>query len=141
MAIKVFLDANIILEYILKREKYNEAAVIFQSQKESKVRLFVSSSVLHIVGYYLTKKLGVKIAKLTLVRFLDIAKVIDANHNYAIMALESDFLDIEYAIQYYTALKNRMDYLITFDKDFQKFSSDKLEILNPQIFAQKLSKI
>ncbi|WP_442794826.1 type II toxin-antitoxin system VapC family toxin [Pelobium manganitolerans] len=141
MAIKVFLDANIILEYILKREKYNEAAVIFQSQKESKVRLFVSSSVLHIVGYYLTKNLGVKIAKLILVKFLDIAKVIDANHNYAIMALESDFLDIEDAIQYYTALKNRMDYLITFDKDFQKFSSDKLEILNPQIFAQMLSKI
>ena len=85
--------------------------------------------------------MGVKIAKLILVKFLDIAKVIDANHNYAILALESDFLDIEDAIQYYTALKNRMDYLITFDKDFQKFSSDKLEILNPQIFAQMLSKI
>ncbi|RKD18613.1 hypothetical protein BCY91_14835 [Pelobium manganitolerans] len=107
MAIKVFLDTNIILEYILKREKYNEAAVIFQSQKESTVQLFVSSSVLHIVGCYLTKKLGVKIAKLTLVRFLDIAKVIDANHNYAIMASESDFLDIEDAIQYYTALKKQ----------------------------------
>lgn len=140
MATKVFLDANIILEYVLKREKYDEAVLVFELQKEFKIRLFISSSILHIVGYYLTKNFGVKTAKLTLVKFLDIAKVIDANHDHAIKALESDFLDIEDSIQYYTALKNKMDYFITFDKDFQKFTSDKLEILDPQTFVQRLSK-
>lgn len=138
MASKVFLDANIILDFVLKRANHNEAKIVFELEQKHKIRLFISSSILHIIGYYLSKNLGIHVAKQTLIKLLDIVEVIDANHEIALRALESDFLDIEDSLQYFIAIKSKMDYLITFDKDFQKYNSDKLPIIEPFLLVQKL---
>ena len=55
MAFKVFLDANVILGYVLKRDDYIQAKALFELEQELKIKFYMSSSVVHIIGYFLTK--------------------------------------------------------------------------------------
>ena len=105
---------------------------IFILEEKQKIKLFISSSILHIVSYWLTKSLGFVVAKMTLLKLMNHVRVIGGNHESSIRALESDFTDIEDGLQYFTALVNKMDYIISFDKGFQKFSSEKLPIIDAQ---------
>ncbi len=130
MATKVFLDANVILDFVLKRNNHETVRSIFLLEEQQKINLFVSSSILHIVSYWLTRSLGSIVAKTTLLKLLDHVKVVESNHESSVRALESEFTDIEDALQYFTALSNKMDYIISFDKGFLKFNSEKLPIVN-----------
>lgn len=139
MALKIFLDANIILEFVLKRKNFEDVKSIFEIEQNAKIKLYISSSILHIVGYWLTKYLGVDVAKTTLLKLLEHIKVIDSNHEGALEALKSDFKDIEDAIQYFTALNHKMDYLISFDIDFKKFANSKLPIVDVKDFIKLMT--
>lgn len=139
MALKIFLDANIILEFVLKRKNFEDVKSIFEIEQNAKIKLYISSSILHIIGYWLTKYLGVDVAKTTLLKLLEHIKVIDSNHEGTLEALKSDFKDIEDAIQYFTALNHKMDYLISFDIDFKKFANSKLPIVDVKDFIKLMT--
>lgn len=139
MANKVFLDANVILDFILKRENYQSIKLIFELEERNRIKLFMSLSVLHIVAHWLTKYLGNEVTKITMLRLLDHIKIVDGNHNICVKALESAFNDIEDAIQYQVALHHKIDFIISSDKDFQKYSSEKLPIVDALIFNQLFS--
>jgi predicted nucleic acid-binding protein len=140
MAIRVFLDANVILDFVLKRENYQSVKVLFELEEKNKIKLFMSNSILHIIAHWLTKYLGSAIAKTTMLKLLDHIKVVEGNHDSSVKALESKFNDIEDAIQYHIALHNKMDFIISLDQNFQKFTSNNLPILEPKLFSNGLSK-
>ena len=121
MATKIFLDANVVLDYVLKRNHYLTIRELFVLAQESKIRFYISSSIVHILGYILTKHLGYAVAKTTILKLLDSIQVIDGNHATTILALLSENPDIEDALQFEIAHKNKMDFFITLDKKFQKF--------------------
>ena len=130
MVNKIFVDANVILDFILKRKQFESAKILFELAERNRIRLFISSSVLHIIAHWLTKYLGSDISKTTMLSLLNLVKVIEGNHDCAVKALESKFVDIEDGFQYFIALLNKMDYIVSFDIGFQKYSSEKLPIIN-----------
>jgi len=134
MALKIFLDANVILDFVLKRKNYEDVKLIFEQEEKGNIKLFIGSSILHIIGYWLTKYLGAVVAKTTILKLLEHIKVVDGNREIALDALQSNFIDIEDALQYFTALHHKLDYLLSFDVDFQKFSSKKLPIVDVKKF-------
>jgi predicted nucleic acid-binding protein len=139
MKSKVFLDANVILDFILKREKFESAKILFELGERNEIKLFISSSILHIIAHWLKKHLGSDVTKATMLSLLDHIKVVEGNHDCSVKALESDFTDIEDAFQYFIALQNKMDFIISFDKGFQKYSSEKLRIINAEGFLKNFS--
>src|ERR1700712_5231381 len=104
MAIKIFLDANVLLDFTLKREAYEDAKVIIKQVVDYQMQAFITSSVLHIVGYWLSKAYGNSKAKELLLTLLADITVIDISHETALTALHSKINDIEDALQYYTAI-------------------------------------
>ncbi|MEO5911097.1 MAG: PIN domain-containing protein [Pelobium sp.] len=136
MVNRVFVDANVILDFILKREKFESAKILFELGERNKIKLFISSSILHIIAHWLIKKLGSDITKSTMLYLLEHIKVIEGSHDCSVKALESKFNDIEDALQYYIALQNNMNFIISFDKGFQKYSSTKLPIINVDDFLE-----
>lgn len=130
MASKIFLDANIILDYILKRNHFQEIKALFQLEQKATIRFYMSSSVVHIIGYFLTKTLGSSVAKTTMLKLLNNIQVVDGSHITTILAMQSDNPDIEDALQYEIAIKNKMDYFLSADKKFQKYSTVKLPIVS-----------
>ncbi|MEJ7780789.1 MAG: PIN domain-containing protein [Daejeonella sp.] len=118
MASKIFLDANIILEYILRRKQAEIVDSLFVEIENRKYRAFTSVSVIQICSYWIEKKFGTAKAKHILLTLLNNLIIIDATQEFIVTALHSPVEDIEDALQYYTAIQHKMDYFITLDKKF-----------------------
>lgn len=136
MASKLFLDANILLDLTLKREGYGQAKQIAETAILGLIRLYTSSSIIHIVGYWLTKAYGPNKAKELLLALLDDVQILETNHETTTDALHSNMIDIEDAIQYHTALYHKLDAFISRDKHLQKASTSTLPIYTPEEFLK-----
>lgn len=136
MAASVFLDANIILDFLLKRKDYEEARKIIVLVLEKKIRACISPSILHIVSYWLTKAYGSAKSKDLLLLLLSDFSIIDANQEVVTLALTSQMNDIEDALQYYTALHHKIDFFISRDRDFQESALTLLPVSSPSDFLK-----
>jgi predicted nucleic acid-binding protein len=134
MAFKVFLDANILLDFALKRDDYEQSKTIIELAVSGEIQAFITPSIVHIVGYWLTKAYGNAKAKELLLTLLADVTVIDLPHEIAVNALHSKINDIEDALQYYTAIHHKLDYFISRDKQLQKQSIPVLTVYTPGEF-------
>lgn len=140
MAPKVMLDANIILDFTLKREQYESARQVFTLTVKGSVKSFITPSIVHICGYWLTKAYGHEKAKKLMLTMLADVATIDINHETTIAALHSSIRDIEDALQYYTALYHKIDYFISRDKQLHKDSLAILPVYTPEQFLKQINK-
>src|SRR5579872_7258946 len=122
MAAEIFLDANVLVDYALRREHFDDASAVINLIVTRGVKGYISSSVLHITGYWLTKDRGSEKAKEFLLLLLNNIEVIDIPHEIAVIAVSSKFKDIEDALQYYTAIHHKLDYFISNDRGLKKDS-------------------
>lgn len=131
MAIKVFFDANVLLDFFLDRsDQSTELTRIFQWVDEGKIAGYWSISVIQICSYYICKAKGVAIGKELLELMLEKFALISGDRYTVAFALKSSQSDIEDAIHYFMALENGIDIILTSDKDFQRLSSSSLQILS-----------
>ncbi len=140
MASKVFLDANILLDFTLKRNKYEQSKQIIKLAINGDIQVYISPSILHIVGYWLSKSYGNTKAKGILLTLLSDVTIIDLPHEVVLTALHSKISDIEDALQYYTAIHYKLDYFISRDKLLQKQSIPVLPVYTPDEFLNEFKK-
>lgn len=138
MASKIFLDANILLDFTLQREEYKVAKKLIEQILEGNLRGYTTSSIVHIVGYWLTKSYGAAKAKELLLNLLSDIIVIDISHDEVLLALHSKINDIEDALQYYTALSHKIDVFISNDKPLKKEAMPVLPIYTAKEFVRLL---
>ena len=138
MAFKIFLDANILLDFTLKKTACIDCKKIIELAVNGQVQAYITPSIVHIVGYWLTKTYGADKAKELLLSLLSDIHVVDISHQTTVAALHSKISDIEDALQYYTALHHKLNYFISLDKKFQKAAIATLPIYTPQEFLQEI---
>ena len=131
MAFKVFLDANILLDLTLRRNNYDKAKKVFELVGDNKIKGYTTPSIIHILGYYLTKSFDADIARELILSLLKDIAIIDMSHELVIIALNSQITDIEDSFQYYSALHHKMDYFISMDKRLRKNGIPFLPVLTP----------
>ncbi len=137
MGFKIILDANLLLDLILRRsDDCEELDRIYQKVVDHTFKGFITTSIVHLVGYWVTKATGAGNAKKVLLLTLNDLKVIDAPHVVIEDALYSDMKDIEDALQYYTALHHKLDVFVSKDKDFIKASRPVLPVIHPKDFIK-----
>lgn len=137
MAFKIILDANFLLDLILNRsDDFDDLEKIYQKITDNSFTCFTTTSILQIVGYWVTKELNVNQAKKVLLALLTDVKLVDAPHSVVEDALYSDMKDIEDALQYYTAIHHKMDVFISKDKGFIKASKTVLPVMHPKDFIK-----
>ena len=132
MASKVFLDANILLDFTLKRDEYEHSRRIIELVVNGTIQAFITPSIIHIVGIWLTKAYGNAKAKELLLTLMADVTVIDLPHEIVLNALHSKITDIEDALQYYTAVHHKLDYFISRDKQLQKQGIPVLPVYTPK---------
>jgi predicted nucleic acid-binding protein len=134
MVFKVFLDANAILDFTLKRKSYGEIKQIIQWGIDGELTLVTTPSVIHITAYWLTRQYGSIKAKQLILSLLNDVHIIDCNHETALLAVNSQMSDIEDALQYYTAITNSTEYFISGDQSLQKAAIPQLPVLTASEF-------
>ncbi|MBA3828102.1 MAG: type II toxin-antitoxin system VapC family toxin [Taibaiella sp.] len=135
--VKLFLDANVLLDFLLQREGYNNAKSLVENILGGAYAAYTTSSVIHIVAYWLEKYYSRDETKRLLLSLLQFITIIDTTHTQIVKAVQSDMEDVEDAILYYTAIANGMDYFITNDKELIRHTSSLLPIYLPSKFLKE----
>jgi len=115
---KIFIDTNIFLDLILKRENYKEALIIFNAiEKELFIGVILDITILNID--YIAKK-QVKEIKDFLALVNKTFLVVGADNENIENALKLENVDLEDNLQYIMAQKSKCNLIISNDKNFLK---------------------
>jgi predicted nucleic acid-binding protein len=136
MVPSAFLDANVLLDLTLKREGFEKAAQIVRLAVKGRIALFTSSSIIHLLGYWLTKGYGQVKAKELIQSLMEEVRVLETTHDVIIQALESKIPDIEDAIQYHTSVYHQLDVFVSRDRSLQRTATSSLPICSPTEFLR-----
>ena len=133
---KVFIDTDIILDVLAKREPHFQfAAHLLSLADKGKIKLGVSSLTFSNLNYMLTKQFGATEARKVLVRFKTLVQVLTVDDKIIELALGSNFKDFEDAIQYYCAINNNFKTLLT--RNLKDYKSAKIPVMTAESFLKK----
>jgi predicted nucleic acid-binding protein len=130
---KVFVDTDIIYDLLAKRDPfYLPAARLFTLADEGKIQIYISASSLPNIHYLISKLTSAEEAKQILRKLKVILHITALNEKIIDLALNSDFSDFEDAIQYYSALQNNIDVLLT--RNLKDYKKAQISVLTAQDF-------
>jgi predicted nucleic acid-binding protein len=119
---KIFIDSDIILDLIKERDNYSDALHLFTLIEENNVKGYVSPLIFANLFYILRKQESSKFALQVLTRLKALLQILTIDEKIIELALSSGFKDFEDAVQYYVALEENLEYLITRNKEDYKKS-------------------
>lgn len=129
---KLFIDTNIFLDLILKRENYKEALLIFNAIEKNIYEGFVLDITLLNIDYIAKKQ--VKDVRTFLYLINNNFQIVGASNELFNEALNLKNSDLENNLQYICAKKMSCDLIISNDKDF--YSKD-IEVLSSLEFVKR----
>ena len=135
----LFLDTNIILDLLANRMPfYTESAKLFSLADKKKLKLTISSLCLADAHYILSRQNPKMEVRNVLRKFKVLVNVLPLDDKIIDLALNSEFHDFEDAIQYYTAIENDQDLIIT--RNQQDFKESKIPVMNALEFIKSIKK-
>lgn len=135
---ELFLDKNIIIDLLAKREPfYAEAALMFSLADKKKIQLSVSALTFANTNYILLQSKKSEESKQILRKLKLLVKVLSLDEKVVELSLnDNEFKDYEDALQYYTALENGVDAIIT--RNLKDFKKAKLPVMTAGQFLQSI---
>ncbi|MEA2042517.1 MAG: PIN domain-containing protein [Bacteroidota bacterium] len=131
---RLLIDTNIVIDLLSKREKfYDEAADLFSRADKKELELTISSLTFANTNYILTKLKSAKEAREILRKFKVLVELLSLDDKITELALsDSNFPDFEDGLQYYSAIENQIDVIITRNK--KDFKNSKIPVLTAKEF-------
>lgn len=130
---KVFVDSDVILDLLARRvPHFHFAALLFTFADMDKVELFTSPTVFCNVFYILQKEIGTPQAKVALRKLRLLVHIIDTSEKTLDYALNSDFSDLEDAIQCYTAQQQQIKILLT--RNIRDYKTAGITVQTPETY-------
>ena len=136
---RLFLDTNIMIDLLCKREPhYDSAAKIMVIREHNEVEIIVSSLSFVTCHYIMSKTIDKKLVSELLKKFRILCEVAEVNEVNIDKSLFSKFNDFEDAVQYFAALKSKADCVIT--RNSKDFILSEIPIFSPQEFLSSINK-
>ena len=139
MAFRIFVDADVLLDFLLKRSGYQIVRRLMEWAVRGRVQLFTSPAVLRDIARELGRAYGPVQAKELLLSLLAVLQVVDAGYETAVNAVQSKIDNIPGAISYHTALDHRLDYFITHDTSLLQVVNSVLPVYTAIDFINRHS--
>ena len=135
---KIFIDTNIVIDLLARREPfYDESAKLFSLADKKIIELYISSLTIANTNYTLLRQVDSKKAKEVLRRLRIIVNVLPLDNKIIGVALNDDsFNDFEDGLQYFTAIENNQDIIIT--RNLKNFKASKLPVLTARQFLETI---
>ena len=132
---KIFVDTNIILDWLSKREPfYVYAKELFKKGESKEVEILISTMSFITTEYILRKQIGKEKTKQALAGIRTISKVCQSGEKEIDLAILSEMKDFEDAYQYYTAINNSAKVIIT--RNPKDFKGSKIPIMNAEEYMK-----
>lgn len=138
--IRLLIDTNIVIDLLSKREAfYDEAADLFSLADKKELILTISPLTFANTNYILSNSKSPKIAREILRKFKVLVEILALDDKITELALsDEDFPDFEDGLQYYTAIENEVDIIITRNK--KDFKNSRIPVLSADEFLKSLIK-
>lgn len=135
---KLLVDTNIVIDLLAKREPFHiEAAELFSLADKKQVQLYVNSLTFANTYYILNKNTDAKTARSVLRKFKTLVSVLNIDDKIIELSLnDSNFNDFEDAIQYYSALENDLDIILT--RNLKDFKKSQLPVMTARQFINSI---
>lgn len=136
---KLFLDTNIILDFLGERENFYEpAAKLITLADKKQIEIFTTTTSVTNTFYILSKFEGQKTAWEKVRKFKLICGISVADDEVVEKALNSDFKDLEDALQYFSAVATNCEIIIT--RNERDFKNALIPVMDAESFLQTLRK-
>ena len=134
----IFIDTNIVIDLLAKREPfYRDAQDLFTLADKSEVKLFISSLTFANAYYSIVRHHKEVDAKKYLSKFKVLVTILSLDDKAIELALASDFKDFEDGLQYFIAMDNQADVIITRNK--KDFKNSKIPVMTAGEYRSKLN--
>ena len=135
MMTRLFLDTNIVVDLLDRREPFcHDAVHLFTMAYNKQVQLIVSPMT-YTTASYLLRKHGPEGVRNLLANFRQLSRIAVVDERTVDDSLASQFKDFEDAMQYYTALKAKADAIIT--RNGKDFTASKLPVMTATEYLEK----
>ena len=126
---KFFIDTNIVIDLLSRREPfYEEAANLFSLADKKLIELSVSSLTIANTSYALLRQMDSNKAKSIIRKLRLIVKILPLDDKVVGLALNDETIsDFEDGLQYFTAIENEQDLIIT--RNLKDFKNSKLPVM------------
>ena len=133
---KVLIDTNVILDFVLNRKPFaDEASEIFQHIEQRTFSAVISASAVTDIFYLLNREKVDAVAFLK--DFLSGVDVLSVDKEIIMYALYSGWTDFEDAVQAQVAIENNIDIVITRNtKDYSQL--ERIQVLTPKELLKKI---
>tara|TARA_B100000586_G_scaffold171504_1_gene125166 strand:+ start:68 stop:481 length:414 start_codon:yes stop_codon:yes gene_type:complete len=134
---KILIDTNIVIDLLSKRKDfYDDAADLFSQADKKELNLTISSLTFANTNYILTKLKSAKEAREILRKFKVLVELLNLDDKITELALSDEsFPDFEDGLQYYSAIENDIDIIITRNK--KDFKNSKLPVLTAKEYLAR----
>jgi predicted nucleic acid-binding protein len=135
---KGFVDTNIVIDLLSRRAPFfDEAAVLFSLADKKQIELTVSSLTIANTGYTLLRQMDSTKAKSILRKLRLIVNVLPLDDKIVGLALNDEtFEDFEDGLQYFTAIENGQELIIT--RNLKDFKNSKLPVMTAKQFIETI---
>ncbi len=126
---KILIDTNIVIDLLSKRKDfYADAANLFSQADKKEIELKISSLTFANTHYLLSKLKSAKEAREILRKLKVLVDILSLDDKITELALsDENFPDFEDGLQYYSAIENEVDIIISRNK--KDFKNSKLPVL------------
>ena len=129
----VFLDTNVVLDFILKREGFaKEAAILFDLGEREKIELSLSSLSLNNIDYVVSKVASKEKSREIIIKLLSLVTILPVGRSTIEKAAICEFKDFEDAVQNYCAEEAGLKHIIT--RNVKDYKKSDLSIQTPKEF-------
>lgn len=127
--IRILVDTNIVIDLLSKRDEYYvDAADLFSRADNKEIELTISSLTFANTNYILTKLKSAKESREILRKFKVLVEILSLDDKITELALsDNSFPDFEDGLQYYSAIENQVEVIITRNK--KEFKNSRIPVL------------
>ena len=138
MVYKIFLDINILIDFLdSKRLHHQDAVQLITKAEAGSCDVFVTESVLNTTAYLVRKDYDAIAIKPVFKGLLAFTEIIPVDNFIYQLGIQKSVTDLEDAVLYAAASHARLDYFMTNDlKDFNKLANLSLPILQANQFLK-----
>lgn len=134
---KIFLDSDVLLDYLTAREPFlNEIKIIIDLGLKKELELFTYSLIAANIHYFISKTENSKKARTKLAQLTEFIKILNVGEKEILEAISSKFKDFEDSIQNASARNAKLKIIVT--RNIKDFKHSELAIMTPKEFLDSI---
>ena len=131
---RVFIDTNVVLDFLLEREPFVEDAVrLFAKIDAGEIAGFIAATTITNIYYIIRKAAGIKVAQDAISQIITDLHICTVDRNILEQAISLNFQDFEDAVQYACAMTSMVDVIVT--RDVSGFVGSEIPVMLPAEFS------